>query len=86
MQIFTTILSVLLLIYCLVYLFFLFKLKNPFKNFVLNVIIGISALLLIYLIRRFTGVFIPINQWTVLSSAIGGLPAICGILIIQILI
>ena len=86
MQVLTVVLGIILIVYCLIYLFLLFKLKNPFKNLVINAIIGIVALLIIYFIRRVLGFFIPINQWTVLASAAGGLPAVCGILIIRILL
>lgn len=73
-------------IYCLLYVFLLFRTKKPFKNLLFNAIIGVASLLIIYLIRRFTLFYIPINQWTVLSGAIGGLPAVFGILIFRIML
>lgn len=73
-------------IYCLFYIFLLFKTKNPFKNLLFNAIIGIGALAVIYLIKSFTGFYVPINKCTVICSAVGGLPAVFGILIFRIIL
>ena len=86
MQIFSIVLLTVILIYCLFYIFLLFKTKNPFKNLLFNAIIGIASLLIIYLLRDFTHFYFPINQWTFLSSAVGGLPAVFGILIFRIML
>ncbi len=64
---------------------FLIKTKKPFKSFLFNAIIGVVAIFVISLLKNFTGVCVPFNQWTVSSASIGGLPAVCGILIVRII-
>ena len=56
------------------------------KSIFLNAILGIAAIIVINLTQKFTGVFVPVNWWTVGGSCIFGLPCVCGILILQILI
>ena len=56
------------------------------KSIFLNAILGIAAIIVINLTQKFTGVFVPVNWWTVGGSCIFGLPGVCGIVILQILI
>ena len=56
------------------------------KSIFLNALFGFLAITAINLTQRFTGVNIPINWWTVGGSGIFGLPCVCGIVILQILI
>lgn len=86
MQIFGIFLLLVIAFYGLFYVFLLFKTKKPFKNLLINAIIGVVSLIFIYLIRKFTLFYIPINQWTVISSAVGGLPAVFGILLFRIML
>ena len=48
--------------------------------------LGIAAIIVINLTQKFTGVFVQVNWWTVGGSGIFGLPCVCGIVILQILI
>jgi hypothetical protein len=86
MRVFCGFLFAIIAVYCLFYVFLLFKTKKPFKNLMINAIIGVASLIFIYLIRKFTLFYIPINQWTVISSAVGGLPAVFGILLFRIML
>lgn len=60
--------------------------KKLIRTLLLNAALAIAALIVINLTAAFTGVHIPINQWTVGSGAVFGLPAVIGILIYGILI
>lgn len=60
--------------------------KKLIRTLLLNALLGIAALIVINLTASFTGVHIPVNQWTVGSSTVFGLPAIIGIVIYGILI
>ncbi len=70
----------------LIMLIFYFLGGKPFKAIFLNAIIGIGVLGLIDLSAEFTGVFIPINEFTVSLSSVFGIPAVFLMLILQIII
>lgn len=57
-----------------------------FKSIFLNAILGFTAITVVNLTQKFTGVNIPINWWTVGGSGILGLPCVCGIILAQIII
>ncbi len=61
------------------------KSGRPFKYIIINAVIGILSVVLVDVTSRFTGVHIPINEWTLSGSAVYGIPAVCGLLILQIL-
>ncbi len=69
----------------LVLLIFAAKTGKPFKSLLLNAFIGIAAMAVIDLTAKFTGVHIPVNWWTVTGSAVFGIPAVCGFLILPII-
>ncbi|MBR3968726.1 MAG: pro-sigmaK processing inhibitor BofA family protein [Clostridia bacterium] len=56
------------------------------KSIFLNAILGFTAIAVINLTQKFTGVFVPLNWWTVGGSGIFGLPCVCGVVLLQILI
>lgn len=56
------------------------------RSVFLNALLGFVAIALINLCQKFTGVFVPINWWTVGGSGIFGLPCVCGIVLLQIII
>ena len=60
--------------------------KRLIRTLLLNAVFGIAAMVIINLTSSFTGVHIPINQWTVGSGAVFGLPGVIGILVFGILI
>ena len=62
------------------------KSHKMFKSIVLNALLGFAAIFIINLTQKFTGVFIPLNWYTVSGSGIFGLPCVCGIILLQILI
>lgn len=66
-----------------VILIFAIKSKKPFKTLLLNAISGIAVLGIIDLSSKLTGVYIPINEYTVLGGSVYGLPAVCGFLLLR---
>jgi len=84
MKILNVLLYVHITVYIIIYTFLLFKTKKFFKNLLLNAIIGIGILFLLVLLKNITGIFVPINKYTFASAAVGGIPAISGILILNV--
>ena len=66
-------------------LIFAAKTKRFFKTLLLNAFLGITVMAIIDLTAKFTGVHIPVNQYTVAGSAVFGIPAVCGFLILPII-
>ena len=66
-------------------LIFAAKTGKLFKTLILNAFMGIAVMAVIDLIAKFTGVHIPVNWWTVTGSAVFGIPAVCGFLILPII-
>ncbi|MBR6509991.1 MAG: pro-sigmaK processing inhibitor BofA family protein [Clostridia bacterium] len=66
------------------FLIFCFAVKSGklLKTLLLNGFIGICLLAIINLTSRFSGVHIPINLYTVSSSAVLGIPALIGFLLL----
>lgn len=58
---------------------------KPLKSLLLNAFLGIAVLAVIDLTSKFTGVHVPINQWTVLGAAGFGVPAVCAFLVLHII-
>ena len=67
----------------LVILAFAIKSKKFFKVLFLNAFLGVFFLAVINLTTAFTGVSIPVNEYTVSGSAVFGIPALCGFLIFK---
>ena len=66
-------------------LIFAAKTKRFFKTLLLNAFLGIAVMAIIDLTAKFTGVHIPVNQYTVACSAVFGIPAVCLFLILPII-
>lgn len=62
------------------------KSHKMIKSIFLNAILGFSAIAVINLTQKFTGVYIPLNWYTVGGSGVFGLPCVCGIILLQTLI
>ena len=56
------------------------------KSVILNALLGFVAIAIINLAQKFTGVFVPLNWWSVGGSGIFGLPCVCGIVLLQMLV
>ena len=62
------------------------KTKKPIKFLLLNGLCGILILILIYLAKKFTGVIIPINEYTVIGCSTLGVPCAIGFLILNLIL
>ncbi len=57
--------------------------KRIFRTLLFNAFAGICLLALIDLTAKFTGVYIPVNPYTVTGGAVFGIPALCGALLLK---
>ena len=67
-------------------LVFAVKTHKPLKTIFINALLGVLSLAAINLTTRFTGVHIPVNTWTAAGSAVYGIPAVCGLLAMNMII
>lgn len=58
---------------------------KPLKSLLLNAFLGIAVMTVIDITAKFTGVHIPVNQWTALGALVYGVPAVCGFLVLPII-
>ena len=56
------------------------------KSVFANALLGFGAVVIINATQKYTGVFVPLNWWTVTSSGVLGIPGVCGIILAQIII
>ncbi len=81
------ILSIIWLSICTLCLFIIHIKSHKFlKSIALNSILSFAVVLIINLSKVLTGVSVPINWWTVTGSAAFGLPFVCGVILLQIII
>lgn len=59
------------------------KSHKMIKSILLNALLGFAVIAVINLTKKFTGVHIPLNWYTVGGSGIFGLPCVCGIILLQ---
>ena len=75
----------LLSLFCLVLLIFHIKSRKPIISLLKHMAMGVAALIAVNCLARFTGVHIPVNWWSALSASVFGLPAVCGMLVLQMI-
>ncbi len=56
------------------------------KSVILNAFLAFIAIAIINITKKFTGVYIPINMYTVNGCGILGLPCVCGVVLLQMLV
>ncbi len=61
------------------------KSRKPLKLLLLNALLGLLALAAADLTTRFTGVHVPINWYTAAGSALFGMPAVAGFLLLPLI-
>ena len=76
----------LLCVFAFVLLVMHIKSRRPLRSAGINALLGIAALALINLTARFTGVYIPVNIYSLPGAAIFGMPAVFAFVIIQTVI
>lgn len=52
----------------------------------LNSLLGIGTVIILNLTQKYTGIYIPINLYSVSAASIYGIPAVCGLLILKLII
>ncbi|MGI6279807.1 MAG: pro-sigmaK processing inhibitor BofA family protein [Acutalibacteraceae bacterium] len=76
---------IILSIFFLGILLFSIKSHKFIKILLFNAFIGVCILAIIDLTAKFTGIYIPVNIYSVVGSATFGVPAVCGFLLLQII-
>lgn len=76
---------VILIFFTLVIMFFALKSKKFFKALLLNAVLAYLACLLINLTTIYSGVRIPVNQYTVLGCTVFGTPAVVFFLLLNLI-
>ena len=82
-DVFSTVLIIVFAVYIFSLLIIAVKTNKPFKTMAGGAISGIAALTLVDITSTFTGVFIPLNMWTVGSGAVFGMPGIISLLVLN---
>ena len=77
---------VILCVFALCLLFFAIKSHKFFKTLLFNAFLGLCVLAIIDLTGKFSGMYIPLNWYSVGGSAVFGIPAVCFFLLMQIII
>ena len=54
------------------------------KSFFFSVVSGIGALLIIHFTSLMSGISLPIHLYSLLTAALGGLPAVAGMLVMRL--
>ena len=65
----------------LLIIFFAIRSRKFFRTLLLNAILGIIAIVIINLTKKYSGVYIPINYDTLGAGSILSIPGVIGILI-----
>ena len=73
------------LIYGFLYFIFAAVTKKPFKTIFLYAFLGVAGIILVNLTSKFSGVYIPINAYTLGSSAALGIPGTMSLLLLRII-
>ncbi len=71
--------------FAVVVLFLAIKSRKLFKTLLFNGFLGLCVLAIINLTSKFSGLYIPLNWYSVGLSGVFGVPSVCLLLILQIL-
>ncbi len=66
-------------------LIFAFRGKRPFRTMLITALCGLLTFAIVCISGIFTGVTLPVNPWTVICSALGGIPGVATLLILKII-
>lgn len=58
---------------------------KPIRVLLINALMGVAAFTIVNLTAHFTGIRIPLNEWTLAGAGIYGIPAVCGLLILRLI-
>lgn len=62
------------------------KVKKPIRKALLSMIVGILSLLAVNLFSSFTGVSLPVSMLSLGISAVGGIPGVTTMLILNMIL
>ena len=85
MQLFKILLIIFYALYLILLLIFCKKAGRFYFTFILNALLGVVLLTLINLTSRFSGLYIPVNEYSLLASATLGIPGTAALLIINLI-
>lgn len=85
MEILKYILISILALFSITLLIIAIKSKKPFRFIIFNGLIGVAVLLILHFTQKYTGINLPVNQYTVVGSVSLGVPSIIGFLISNII-
>lgn len=71
-------------VYGFIYFILAVRTKKPFKTIFLFSFLGILSLLAVDITSKYSGVYLPVNQYTCLSSGIFSLPGTVFLLLLKI--
>ena len=71
-------------VFALALLIIFIKSRRPLIFAFINALLGVIAIVAVNMTARFTGVFVPVNVYSVPFSAVFGLPAVATNIILQI--
>lgn len=75
---------ILLSVYLLFLFYFSFKTKKTIKTLALSMFSGVIAFFVVNILSRFTGIYLPLNVYNLLSSSVFGIPGVLGLLLLRI--
>lgn len=67
-------------IYCLGYLYYLIKSQKPLRTFLLMALYSLMLYAIVNLTAFATGIYLPVNLYTVIGTATGGVPVFLAFL------
>ena len=85
MKIFIVLSSVILSIGTIALVFSAFYSGKTVKRLIINAALGITAMITVNLIYRFTGVRIPVNTFSVIGVSVFSVPAVIALLLLKII-
>jgi hypothetical protein len=85
MEVFKIVCISLFVIYLIAIIVLAMREKRPVVTLLVFAGIGIGLLLVINLTSKFTGVYLPINSYTVGASAAGGAAGIIALLLLRVI-
>ena len=66
------------------FIHFAAKKKKPFKRALLSILAGLLTLGVVNILSGMTGVYIPVTQLTLLTSAAGGVPGVALMVLLSV--
>ena len=72
-------------VFGIIILIYAFLSKKPIKILLFNAIAAFFSLGIINFTSKYSGVYIPINEYSIALSGVFGLPAVCSFLIFPII-